>query len=57
MVRRINGQTTPELERAVAAVRQMRLSALELIKLLQARDFETLVDLVFRRADGGVKGK
>ena len=47
VVRRINGQKTPELQRAAAAVRQMRLSALELIKLLQPRDFETLVDLVF----------
>jgi hypothetical protein len=46
-VRRINGQKTPEVERAVAASKQMRTSALELMKLLTLRDFETLVDLVF----------
>jgi hypothetical protein len=47
LVRRINGEKTPEVERALAAVQQMKISALELMRLLHPRDFETLVDLVF----------
>ena len=47
VVRRINGQKTPEVERAVAALGNMRESVLRLMKLLGPRDFETLVDLVF----------
>jgi hypothetical protein len=45
--RRINGQKTPQVERAVAAIKEMKASALDLMKLLGWRDFETLVDLVF----------
>jgi hypothetical protein len=59
-VRRINGQKTPEVERAVAAVEEMRLSALGLMRLLGPRDFETLVDLVFSTSGWrrqGVVGK
>jgi hypothetical protein len=46
-IRRINGQKTPEVERAVAASKKMRSSVLDLMRLLGPRDFETLVDLVF----------
>ncbi len=45
--RRINGQKTLQVERAVAAIKEMQASALDLMKLLGWRDFETLVDLVF----------
>jgi hypothetical protein len=47
VVRRINGEKTPEVERAVAALAEMKRSVLELMRLLGPRDFETLVDLVF----------
>jgi hypothetical protein len=47
VIRRINGEKTPQIERALQALEQMRISVLELIKLLGPRDFETLVDLVF----------
>ncbi len=47
VVRRINGQKTPEVERAVAAFQKMKSSVLELMRMLGPRDFETLVDLVF----------
>jgi hypothetical protein len=45
--RRVNGQKTPEVERAVAAMEVITRSARELMSLLGPRDFETLVDLVF----------
>jgi hypothetical protein len=47
VVRRINGDRSPEIERAVAATEAMRASARELIAMLEPRDFELLVDLVF----------
>lgn len=47
VVRRINGQKTPEVERAVTAVEGMKSCIVELMRLLTWRDFETLVDLVF----------
>ena len=47
MIRRINGQKTPEVERALTASKEMKNSAIPLIKLLGWRDFELLVDLVF----------
>lgn len=47
LVRRINGEKTPEVERAIAALTGMRASALEMMRLLEPRDFETLVDLMF----------
>lgn len=59
-VRRINGQKTPEVERAIAAAKTMNRSALELMRLLGPRDFETLVDLVFSTSGWrrlGVVGK
>lgn len=47
VVRRVNGQKTPEVERAIRALEEMKSSALELLRLLGPQDFETLVDLVF----------
>lgn len=47
VVRRINGQKTPEVERAVIALKEMTVAVLEMMRLLGPKDFETLVDLVF----------
>jgi hypothetical protein len=47
VIRRVNGQKIPEVERAVSASKEMKFSILELMRLLGPRDFETLVDLVF----------
>lgn len=47
VVRRINGQKTPEVECALDALKEMKASVLKLMRLLEPRDFETLVDLVF----------
>jgi hypothetical protein len=59
-IRRINGEKTPEVERALGALAEMRRSVLELMRLLGPRDFETLVDLVFTTSGWrrlGVVGK
>ena len=47
IIRRINGQRVPEVERAIAASEEMKSSVLGLMRLLDPRDFELLVDLVF----------
>jgi len=47
VVRRINGQKTPEVERAIVAFEEMKASVLGMIRLLGPKDFEMLVDLVF----------
>lgn len=47
VIRRVNGQKTPEVEHALRVLTEMHSSILELLKLLEPRDFETLVDLVF----------
>lgn len=47
VIRRVNGEKTPEVERALIASKEMKASALDLMKLLGPRDFELLVDLVF----------
>jgi hypothetical protein len=47
VVRRINGQRTPEVERALAAAEGLREAVVALMRLLGPRDFELLVDLVF----------
>src|SRR5258707_1348621 len=47
VVRRINGQTTLAVERALAASRELRSCLVELMRKLQPREFELLVDLVF----------
>jgi len=61
VIRRINGHKTPEVERAIAAVEGMKSSALEMMKLLGPKDFETLIDLVFStsgwRRQGAVGGR
>lgn len=46
-IRRINGQKSPEVERAIAALAEMKLAVLGMIRLLGAKDFEVLVELVF----------
>ena len=45
--RRINGQTIREIEQARATVARLTDDLVPLLRLLQPRDFETLVDLVF----------
>jgi hypothetical protein len=60
VVRRINGQKMPEVERALAASAEMRSSALALMRMLTPKDFELLVDLVFTSSGWrrvGVVGK
>lgn len=47
VMRRINGQKTPAVERALDAQKEIELSVLDLMKLLGPTDFETLVELVF----------
>lgn len=47
IVHRINGLKIEVIERAVSVMKDAKKSALDLIKLLGSRDFETLVDLVF----------
>lgn len=47
VVRRINDERSPQVEHAEAAMTAMRSAARELIGLLDPRDFELLVDLVF----------
>lgn len=47
VIRRINGQKTPQVEQAISALRETKSSLVDLIKLLQPRDFEMLVDLIF----------
>lgn len=47
VIRRINGQKVPEVERAIVASDELIESVLGLMRLLEPRDFEMLVDLVF----------
>jgi hypothetical protein len=47
VVRRVNGQKMPEVERALAASQETSAAALDLIRMLTPQDFELLVDLVF----------
>jgi hypothetical protein len=47
VVRRINGQKTPAVERALIASKEMKESAVGLMHHLGWQDFELLVDLVF----------
>ena len=60
VVRRINGHRSPEVERAMSTVAEMKASALDLMRLLGPKDFELLVDLVFSSSGWrrlGVVGK
>lgn len=47
VVRRINGQKIPQVERGVVALTELQSATIGLLALLEPRDFETLVDLVF----------
>jgi hypothetical protein len=47
VVRRINAQKTPQVERAIAAMKALKQAIGEMIQLLGPKDFETLVDLIF----------
>ena len=47
VVRRINGQKSPEGKRAIAARAALQESILPLIRQLDPKDFEILVDLIF----------
>ena len=47
VVRRINGQKMPEVDRVLAASQELRSSVLPLMRMLTPKDFELLVDLVF----------
>lgn len=47
VIRRINGQKTPEVERALVVSKEMKNTTIALMKLLGPRDFELLDDLVF----------
>ena len=60
VVRRINGQKMPEVERALAAREEMQASILPLVRMLTPKDFELLADLVFTASGWrrvGVLGK
>ena len=46
-IRRINGEKIPEVETALATLKDMKIAVLGLMRLLGDRDFEMLVDLVF----------
>ena len=50
VIRRINGQKMPEIEKALAASKEMRASVVALMRMLTPQDFELLVDLVFTRS-------
>lgn len=60
IIRRINGEKTPQVEQAIAALERMKASVLDLLRLLGPYDFEVLVDLVFSTSGWrrqGVVGK
>jgi hypothetical protein len=60
VVRRINGEKTPEVEHVLSVVAEMKTATLGLMRLLGPRDFELLVDLVFTTSGWrrvGVVGK
>jgi len=47
VIRRINGEKVPEVERGIAAAEEMKAAVQGMMTLLVPHDFETLVDLVF----------
>lgn len=60
IIRRINGEKMPQVERAIASMDQMKASVLEILRLLGPYDFEILVDLIFSTSGWrrqGVVGK
>ena len=60
MLRRINCRVAPEVERGLAALQEVTAATLGMIRLLDPKDFEILVDLVFSTSGWrrqGVVGK
>lgn len=60
VIRRINGQKSPEVEQAILALEKMKVAVLKMMTLLGPKDFEMLVDLVFTTSGWrrqGVVGK
>lgn len=60
VVRRINGQKLPDVEKAIHALSEIHSAIVGLIRLLEPKDFELLVDLVFAASGWrrlGVVGK
>ncbi len=60
VVRRINAQKMPAVERALAASRELSAAIVDLMRMLTPQDFELLVDLVFTTSGWrriGVVGK
>lgn len=47
VVRRINGEKLPDVEKAIHALADIHAAVVGLLRLLEPRDFELLVDLVF----------
>jgi hypothetical protein len=47
VIRRVNGERTPQVDRAVAVSSDMKVAVIDLLRLLAPQDFELLVDLVF----------
>lgn len=47
VLRRINGESLPALEAAVGAMSALRSATVELMRLLEPRDFELRIELVF----------
>lgn len=47
VIRRINGQKSEQVERALTASVEMTTAVLGLVRMLSAKDFELLVDLLF----------
>lgn len=47
VLRRIAGEKMPQVERAIAAVAETKRAVVPLLRLLDPKDFELLVDLVF----------
>lgn len=60
VIRRVNGQKTPAVERGIAALAEARAAVVGLLGQLGPRDFEVLVDLLFTASGWrrlGVVGK
>lgn len=47
VIRRIKGETRPNVERAHAALTEMKAATIEMMKDLGPKDFEILIDLIF----------
>jgi hypothetical protein len=56
-IQRINGNKSPQVERAITAANAMKSSILEMMRLLHERDFEILVELVFSTSGWRKQGR